>query len=297
MNSTATKQGGSPEAIQAHYDVGNEFYRLWLDDTLSYSCALWERGEPDAQLHAAQLRKIAYHIDQARARDVARVLDVGCGWGAVLRYLVDEAGVEQATGLTLSRQQADHVRGWGHAQLDVRLESWVDHCPEQPYDAVISIGAFEHFAGGARRAADKEAVYRSFFARCHDWLRPGGWLALQTIAYGNADPEASQGVMEHQFLLSEMFPEAELPTLENIVRASDGLFELVLLRNDREHYERTCRVWSQRLVARKAEALEVAGPETVARYVRYLKMSSVLFHYGRVGLLRLALRRLDEPRR
>jgi cyclopropane-fatty-acyl-phospholipid synthase len=296
MNSTAVKVGSS-EAIQAHYDVGNEFYRLWLDETLSYSCALWEAGEPDAELHAAQQRKLEYHTKQARAYGAGHVLDVGCGWGALLKHLVDEAGVERATGLTLSRQQAEHVKAWEHPRLEVRQENWVDHDPARPYDAVISIGAFEHFAGGACTAADKEAVYRAFFARCHDWLRPGGWLSLQTIAYGNADPESSQGVMEHEFLLREVFPEAELPTLENIVRSADGLFEVVCLRNDRQDYERTCKVWSQRLVARKAEAVQVAGAETVARYLRYLKMSSVLFHFGRVGLLRIAFRRLNDPRR
>jgi cyclopropane-fatty-acyl-phospholipid synthase len=140
------------------------------------------------------------------------------------------------------------------------------------------------------------AAYRSFFTRCRDWLNPGGWLSLQTIAYGNSDPQRAKSVPEHRFLLQEIFPEAELPTLGNIIEASDGLFELVALRNDREDYERTTRVWAQRLVARRAEAVGVAGEATVARYVRYLKMSSILFHYGRIGLLRLTFRRLDEPR-
>jgi cyclopropane-fatty-acyl-phospholipid synthase len=289
------KRGGSPEAIQAHYDVGDHFYRLWLDPTLSYSCALWGADEPDDQLEAAQRRKIEYHTEQARARGAARVLDVGCGWGAVLKHLVDEAGVDRATGLTLSRRQANWVSTWRHPRLDVRLESWADHAPLGPYDAIISIGAFEHFARPEWSGEDKVSAYRSFFARCHSWLRPGGYLSLQTIAYGNANAQAVKEMPEHRFLLQEVFPEAELPTLTNLVQSCDGLFEWVMLRNDREDYERTCRVWGQRLVARKAEATAVAGGATVARYVRYLKMSSVLFHYGRIGLLRLTLRRLDEP--
>jgi cyclopropane-fatty-acyl-phospholipid synthase len=287
--------GGSPEAIQAHYDVGDEFFRLWLDPTLTYSCALWEEDEPDSLLEQAQRRKIAYHVRQARARGAGRVLDVGCGWGSVLRHLMDEADVGHATGLTLSKRQAAHVAAWGHPRLAVRLESWADHTPDQPYDAVISVGAFEHFARPEWSEAEKERSYRAFFERCRDWLAPSGWLALQTIAYGNADPRHAKTVPEHRFLLGEIFPEAELPTLENVVRASGGLFELVALRNDREDYERTCQVWCRRLVARKAEAVAVAGPETVARYVRYLKMAGSLFHYGRIGLLRLTFRRLDEP--
>jgi cyclopropane-fatty-acyl-phospholipid synthase len=289
------KRGGSPEAIQAHYDVGDDFYRLWLDPTLSYSCALWEAGEPDDRLEAAQRRKIEHHIAQARARGAARVLDVGCGWGAVLRHLVEEAGVGQATGLTLSRRQADWVSSWQHPRIEVRLESWVDHVPASPYDAVISIGAFEHFARPDWSDEEKVSAYRAFFARCRDWLRPGGCLSLQTIAYGNANAGTAKEVPEHRFLLGQIFPEAELPTLDNLVRACDGLFEVVLLRNDREDYERTCRVWCQRLVARRAEAIAGSSEAVVARYVRYLKMSAVLFHYGRIGLLRLTLRRLDEP--
>ena len=116
------KRGGSPEAIQAHYDVGDSFYRLWLDPTLSYSCALWGPDEPDDQLEAAQRRKIAYHTAQARAQGASRVLDVGCGWGAVLRHLVEEAGVDHATGLTLSRRQANWASTGKHPRLDVRLE-------------------------------------------------------------------------------------------------------------------------------------------------------------------------------
>ncbi len=287
------KRGASPEAIQAHYDVGNEFYRLWLDPTLTYSCAIWEEGEADDQLEQAQKRKIAYHAAQARTRGAARVLDVGCGWGAVLRHLVEEEGVGHATGLTLSPQQATRIWAWRDPRLDVRLESWVDHAPAQPYDAVISIGAFEAFARPDWSDEDKVAAYHAFFERCHGWLKPKGRLALQTIAYNTADPRAAKGAAEHQFLLGEIFPESELPTLENLFRACDGLFELVLMRNDREDYARTCLVWCQRLMARRAEAVAVAGEAVVARYLRYLKMSAVLFHYARISLLRLTLRRLE----
>jgi cyclopropane-fatty-acyl-phospholipid synthase len=179
-------------------------------------------------------------------------------------------------------------------RVDVRLESWMDHLPTQPYDAVISIGAFEHFARSDWSDAEKVAAYRAFFASCHRWLKPGAWLSLQTIAYGNTDAAAAKGIPEHRFLLDTIFPEAELPTLENIIHATAGLFELMTLRNDRDDYFRTCNVWCRRLAARRAEAVAVAGEEVVARYLRYLKMSMALFHHGRIVLLRLAFRRLDE---
>jgi cyclopropane-fatty-acyl-phospholipid synthase len=292
----AVPRGGSPEAIQAHYDVGNDFYRLWLDPTLSYSCAMWQDDEADSQLEAAQRRKIDFHVRSAKAQGAGHVLDIGCGWGALLWHLVHEAGVRQATGLTLSQQQYNHIADLADPRMDVRLESWVDHQPAQPYDALISIGAFEHFARPEWSSPAKVAAYRSFFSHCHRWLKPGAWLSLQTIAYGNFDPAAAKSEPEHRFLLGEIFPEAELPTLEEVIRASAGLFELVALRNDREDYERTCQVWYHRLVARKTEATAVAGAAVVARYLRYLKLSMSLFHLGRTCLLRLALRRLDDPR-
>src|SRR4051794_23840142 len=119
-----TTFGAAAAAIQAHYDVGNAFYQLWLDPTLSYSCALWQEGDGDDQLEAAQRRKLAYHAEQSRARGRARVLDVGCGWGALLRHLVEAEGVARAVGLTLSQAQAELIASRADPRLEVRLESW-----------------------------------------------------------------------------------------------------------------------------------------------------------------------------
>jgi cyclopropane-fatty-acyl-phospholipid synthase len=293
----ATRRGASPEAIQSHYDAGNEFYELWLDPTLCYSCALWNETDTDDDLEQAQLRKLDHHILRARAAGVGRVLDVGCGWGTLLARLIETHGVERATGLTLSQQQAMHVSGRRLPGVDVRLEAWEDHVPDDPYDAIISIGAFEHFARPEWTEAEKVAAYRAFFGRCHDWLVPGGSISLQTIAYGNLDRETSRQSPGHAFLLHEIFPETDVPTLANLVEAADGLFEIVTLQNDREDYRRTCRVWQKRLLARRAEAEALVGSEIVARYLRYLKLSATLFHSGYAYLLRLSLRRLDEPRR
>jgi cyclopropane-fatty-acyl-phospholipid synthase len=289
-------RGASPEAIRHHYDVGNDFYQLWLDDTLTYSCALWEEGDDDAMLAVAQQRKIRHHARWAHVPAGGRVLDVGCGWGAVLKHLVEEAGAAQAVGLTLSRQQADWIAGFQHPGIEVRLENWADHTAAEPYDAIISVGAFEHFARPEWEDAARVAAYRAFFRRCHGWLKPGGWLSLQTIAYGNLDWRTSRTSSAGMFITQEIFPESELPTLEQICRASDGLFELVQLKNDRADYARTCRVWSDRLRAQRRQAEVLAGAAVFTRFMRYLKLCAALFHFGQIGLLRIAFRRLDEPR-
>lgn len=289
-------RGASPEAIRHHYDVGNDFYRLWLDPTLTYSCALWSENDHDDMLEIAQRRKIEHHAQWARAHDAERVLDIGCGWGAVLKHLVEEHGVRHAVGLTLSREQAEWIASFNHPGIEVRPESWTEHAPAQPYDAVVSIGAFEHFARPEWNDEQKLAAYRAFFTRCHGWLRPGAWLSLQTIAYGDVDHTRFRASSQVQFIVREIFPESELPTLGQILQASEGLFEVVALRNDREDYERTCRVWCRRLTAQRRQAVAAAGAEVVARYVRYLRLSAASFQFGQTCLLRLAFRRLDGRR-
>jgi cyclopropane-fatty-acyl-phospholipid synthase len=283
--------GASPEAIKYHYDIGNDFYRLWLDSTLTYSGALWEEGDT---LESAQLRKIDFHIKQARAHGAKRVLDVGCGWGSVLRRLVDVHGVEHAVGLTLSAEQAQWISAFNDPRLEVRLESWSDHVPDAPYDAIISLGAFEHFAQLASSGTEKIEGYRAFFSRCHAWLKPGGWLALQTIAYGDLLRDKNHADL---FIVNEIFPQTDCPRLADIAEASERIFEIVLMRNDRWDYAWTYREWFTRLRANRTQAVHLVGEEVVARYERYLRTLSYSFELGAFNLLRIALRRIDRLRK
>ena len=293
----ATPRGTSPQAIRKHYDIGNEFYRLWLDPTCTYSCAMWADQDTDDMLERAQLRKLDYHAAQARVQPGSRVFDIGCGWGGMLRRLVDTHGAEHATGLTLSKAQADWVAALAASQNRRALESWVDFTPTKPFDAIVSVGGFRSTSPRPDwEDSDKLDAYRAFFRRCHQLLKPGGWMSLQSIAYGNVDWQETRSAPGRWFLLGEVFPESELPTVTNVVQAVDGLFEIVVLRNDRDDYRRTCQVWLKRLVAKRAEAVALVGEEVVARYLRYLKLSSVLFNHGQCYLLRVTLRRFDNVR-
>lgn len=284
---TMANPGASSAAIQSHYDIGNDFYHLWLDHDLNYSAAMWEAGDT---LDAAQVRKLDYHISQARAEGAARVLDVGCGWGALLRRLVEVRGARQAVGLTLSNAQAAWIRSLHQTQIEVRVESWLHHQPSAPYDAIISIGAFEHFARLEASNAEKIDGYRAFFALCREWLKPQGRLSLQTFAYGSLRPrEEVRHSTATRFLSSEIFPETDPPRLTDIAAAIEGYFEMLTLRNDRKDYGRTCRVWRQRLRAHREQVIQLVGAEVFSRYDRYLQLSTIGFETGQLALFRITL--------
>jgi cyclopropane-fatty-acyl-phospholipid synthase len=280
--------GASAAAIQAHYDVGNAFYQLWLDPSMTYSAALWDGPDDSRDLAWAQQNKIAWHLKSAGVARAKRVLDIGCGWGATLAACAALPNVERGVGLTLSEAQAQAVRARNNPKLDVRLESWADHKPAAPYDSIISIGAFEHFTKPDDDAAAKIAIYRHFFSNCRQWLDAKGGMSLQSIAYGKLrrdDPNVK--------LMSQIFPDSDLPRLEEIVVACDGLFEIVMVRNDRMDYSRTCEIWANNLRAKRKEAIALVGREQVQRYERYLKLSAYGFLTGNICLLRLTLRPIE----
>jgi cyclopropane-fatty-acyl-phospholipid synthase len=280
--------GASQAAIEHHYDVGSDFYRLWLDERMVYSCALWD-GEIDDDLAGAQLAKLAWHASAARADGVDRVLDVGCGWGAMLLYLIQERGVKQVTGLTLSSSQASAVPV--SPSVEVRLESWRDHQPSAPYDAIVSVGAFEHFARPDLSRAGRIGVYSGFFRACHGWLVAGGSMSLQSIAYEDFD---MSGGPVTSFFSEEVFPESALPRLSEIAVAAEPYFRIRALRSDPEHYEHTLEIWQRRLEANAGKATEIVGREVYRRYLRYLRVSRAMFGRRVCTLHRLALERRPE---
>jgi cyclopropane-fatty-acyl-phospholipid synthase len=278
-----TRMGASSEAIRRHYDLSDEFFQLWLDPEMIYSCALFD-GTTD--LASAQLRKLDHHIEAAGATGAARVLDIGCGWGGLLNRLVGHAGVKNAVGLTLSASQASWARGKARPGVEVRQESWRDHKPAKPYDAIISIGAFEHFVHPGIDKAAKLDAYRAFFAWCGEALVSGGRLSLQTIAF-TAPPD--KAIRERMgFIEDSIFPESELPLIWEPIAAAEGRFELIALRNDGDHYYQTLRHWERNLAARHAEAAALVGEAAVENVRRYLRVSAAAFKYRLICLLRMS---------
>lgn len=277
-------RGASMAAIQSHYDVGNGFYALWLDPTLTYSCALWH-GDED--LNGAQLAKIDWHLSNVGAGPASHILDIGCGWGGLMRRAVETHGVAHITGLTLSAAQADWIESLCLPRAVARLQDWKQQLPAHRYDGIVSIGAFEHFARLELTPEQKLEAYREFFRACHTSLRPGGRLSLQSITYESAERRDFS-----RFFAEEIFPESDLPHLHEILLATRGLFEVELLRNDRKHYERTAQSWLSSLRSRREAAERLVGPAMVQRYQKYLGLLAVAFHTGTMNLARISMRRI-----
>jgi cyclopropane-fatty-acyl-phospholipid synthase len=288
----ASELGASKRAIGHHYDAGNDFYATWLDGTMTYSGALYDPDDPSEPLESAQIRKNDFHVQQAHAAGASSVLDVGCGWGSLLDRLVGVHGVEHAVGLTLSEAQAGWIGKHADPRVEVRVEGWADHQPDSPYDAVISIGAIEHFAKPEISIAEKIEAYRSFFERCHEWLKPGGWISLQGIGYGNLKREDFAG----SFVARDIFPESEFIRLAEIAEASERRFEITSVLQDRKDYERTCAIWLDNLRRNRAAAVAVGGEDLVERYERYLELCVRGWELGATNLFRIAMRRIDHPR-
>ena len=237
-------QTTSMAEIQYHYDSGNDFYGLWLDAKMIYSAALWRS---DAQsLEEAQVEKLRFHADAAGARPGARMLDVGCGWGAMLRYLVAERKVGEAVGLTLSAAQKELFdQGPAHPRARMEIVNWQDYDDPQPFDGIVSIGAFEHFGRNDHTPDERRAVYAQFFDFCRRRLVRGGRLSLQTIAYGRIRKLTP-------FLREKIWRESELPMAHEVIEAASRGFEVETLLNHRVHYARTLREWEKRLLAAQA---------------------------------------------
>jgi cyclopropane-fatty-acyl-phospholipid synthase len=278
--------------IGVSYDVSNDFFRLFLDGEMSYSCAVFVEGDTRDTLEAAQRRKLAWLHDAAGVAPGSRVLDIGCGWGSNLAYLVRERGVRRAHGITLSAEQHRAVVARGLPGVETSLVSYLDFAPDEPFDAVQSIGMLEHVCTPEEaRAGGAVDVYRRYFELAHRWTRPGARFGLQSIIRLRV-PRDPRDLRDLGWVGKVIFPGAMTPRLEDIVVAANPCWEIVHVRTRRLDYGRTCRTWRERLGAREAEARARFGDELYERFDRYLRVSERAFSQGYSSLAQLSLRRI-----
>jgi cyclopropane-fatty-acyl-phospholipid synthase len=296
--------GSTKSDVAVSYDVSNEFFRLWLDERMNYTCAIFDdpdrkggaRGEhvdPDMALEQAQLNKLRILSEYAHVQAGSSVLDIGCGWGANLEYQALVNKVAAVHGITLSEAQCAEIRRRNVPGVSASVMSYLDYHPEVKFDAVISICMMEHIVS-PQEAREGKAIqaYREYFRLAHQWARPGAWFGLQTILR-NFVPRDPQELRDVGWVTYEIFPGGITPRLEEIVAAMNPYWEPIEIRTRRLHYERTCGIWLERLQRSEARVRAEWGDRVYADYVRYLSTCVKGFRKHYQSLAQYSLKRID----
>jgi len=256
----AHDKASDAEDIHYHYDLSNDFYRLWLDRDMVYSCAYFETGSED--LERAQQAKLRHLCRKLRLQPGERLLDVGCGWGGLARFAAREFGAE-VYGITLSREQLalarERVAAEGlQERVRLELQDYRDLPTDGRFDKVVSVGMFEHVG---------HANLPLYFRTLYQAVKPGGLVLNHGITAKHTDgrPVGRGG---GEFIDRYVFPHGELPHLATAVaRMSEVGLEVVDVESLRLHYARTLRFWSERLEQHLEQAARLV-PERALRIWR-----------------------------
>ncbi|TDY23466.1 cyclopropane-fatty-acyl-phospholipid synthase [Paraburkholderia sp. BL6665CI2N2] len=278
---THTKRSDK-RAIQYHYDVSNEFYQLWLDENMVYSCAYFENGDED--LAAAQLKKIDYILTKIQLQPGQRLLDIGCGWGALVLRAAQKFGA-RCVGITLSQSQFDlaaaRVKAAGlEDRIEIRLQDYRD--VEGQFDRITSVGMFEHV--GCRNLPD-------YFSRIRALLTDDGIAMNHGITSTGADSrESSLGGSE--FIDRYVFPDGELPNISVALEAlQSGGLEAVDIENLRRHYARTLNTWSGNFEAQAEQARKLVDDVKFRIWRVYLAGCAYAFEHDDVSIYQIVCRK------
>ena len=280
--------------IRFHYDVGNDFYALWLDRRMLYTCAYYKKETDD--LDTAQLNKVDHICRKLRLKPGERYLDIGCGWGGLVMHAVEKYGVI-GTGITLSAAQAEWAqrkiieKGLGD-RCKVEVMDFRDLPANARFDKISSVGVTEHIP------EDQQPAY---FRRAFEALEPAG-LMMNHCEVSTRTARRTHTVGEKfsrwlwkrdQFIDKYVFPDAKLVPLASVIRAAEKVgFETRDVESLREHYALTLRAWVKGLEQRKAEAIRLVGERTYRVWKLY--MSAAAYGFDTAGL-NLAQTLLAKP--
>ncbi|HEV2037639.1 MAG TPA: class I SAM-dependent methyltransferase [Candidatus Eremiobacteraceae bacterium] len=276
-------------AIAYHYDVSNEFYALWLDENMTYSCAYFRT--PTDSLDQAQLQKYDLICRKLRLREGERLLDIGCGWGGLVRFASREYGASPV-GVTLSRKQAEYARARVaeeglERRCRIELLDYRELSALGPFDKAVSVGMVEHVG---------EANLATYFASVFDSLVPGGLFLNHGIVAQQASATGVRALAERffpqrsRFTENYVFPDGQMPRFSPMAESAQrARFELRDVENLREHYTLTLRHWIRRLEARESDARAIVGDATYNVWRFWLAGSAHSFDVGRLGVVQMLL--------
>jgi len=272
------------EAIHYHYDVSNDFYKLFLDQRMVYSCAYFENGDED--LDTAQLKKIDHILDKIRLQPGQTLLDIGCGWGALVLRAAEKYGAK-CLGITLSQNQYDEARERvaraGLAdRIEIRLQDYRD--VTGTFDRITSVGMFEHV--GIKNLP-------LYFRQVNNLLAEDGLVmnhGITTTDINNGDSPYGAG----EFIDKYVFPAGELPHISTVLRTmQEGGLEAFDIENLRRHYARTCSLWADNFEA-NTEAIRKVTDEKHYRIWRvYLAGSAYGFERDWISLYQVVCTKAD----
>lgn len=294
----AAVRRGDLAAIQHHYDVGNAFYALWLDSEMLYTCAYFKTGSES--LEKAQLDKLELICRKLRLQPGERLLDIGCGWGGLVRYAASRYGVT-AHGITLSAAQAEYAQsriaaeGLGRS-CRVEVRDYRDLGPPARYDKIVAVGVTEHVAADAQPA---------YFAAAHRVLEPGGlFLNHCEVSVARARPSTLRKRVSdrlwrrNEFIEKYVFPDARLVPAAHVIGSAESVgFELRDVESLREHYALTLRYWLRRLEAHEHEAKRLVGEHTYRVWRLYMSTGAAGFSSARINIIQTLLARPDASGR
>jgi cyclopropane-fatty-acyl-phospholipid synthase len=261
-------------AIEYHYDVSNDFYRLWLDPMMVYSCAYFRTAEDT--LACAQEQKLDHILAKLRVRPAETLLDIGCGWGALIFRAVEKFGAAKAVGITLSENQykyvSEKIKEKGlEGRVEVRIQDYRDVPEKGGFDKISSVGMFEH-------VGLKNLVL--YFGTMLSLLKDGGLVLNHGItSCDTANGQVGMGAGE--FIDRYVFPDGELPHISLVLREmAEAGFEVTDVESLRRHYARTCGIWARQLEENRERAVEIAGEKRYRIWSVYLQGCSHGFDQG-----------------
>ncbi|HEY6285011.1 MAG TPA: cyclopropane-fatty-acyl-phospholipid synthase family protein [Ktedonobacteraceae bacterium] len=272
------------QAVTYHYNRSNDFYALWLDSRMIYSCAYFATFDDD--LDTAQERKLDYICRKLRLHPGERLLDIGCGWGGLVIYAAQHYGV-QAYGITLSEPQAklaqvriEEAGLTGKCKVEVR--DYREVTEANSFDKIVSVGMFEHVG---------ESLLPTYFRQAWQLLRPGGVFLNHGIASDSFDAvKAKTSFVNHY-----VFPDGELLPINSTLRAAETSgFEVRDVESLREHYMLTLRHWVQRLEEHAEEARKLTNDVTYRVWRLYMSGSAHAFQTGFNNIYQTLLAKPDR---